>query len=85
MILNASSMTKVTSLVYDAEGSEFFKCSSNINAQVMLNSIFESEGIDCSASLAFTSTLLFGSFLWRDCITPSGFAASVLSGEIFLR
>ena len=85
MILIASSSSGVTSLNYDAEGAEFFKCSNILNAQVMLNSIFEAEGIDCSASSAFTSTLLFGSFLWKDSISPSGFAASVLSSEDFLR
>ena len=85
MILVASSTSEVTLLDYDSEAREFFKCSNVLNAQVMINIIFESEGIDCSTSPAFTSTLLFGSFLWKDTLSPSGFAASVLSSENVLR
>jgi hypothetical protein len=84
MILVASSISEVTELEYSAEASEFFKCSNTLNAQVMLNSQFETANIECSASSAVTTTLMYGSFLWRNALSPSGFAASVLtSGGIF--
>ena len=84
MILIACSVSEVTVLEYDAEGAEFFKSSSILNAQVMLNSLLKTEGINCSVSTAMTSSLLLGSFLWKDSISPSGFASSVLSSESFI-
>ena len=81
MILVASSVTEVTCLDYDADGVEFFKSSSCVNAQVMLNSLLESENIECSVSSAMTATLQYGSFLWKDPLSPSGFSACVLSSE----
>ena len=85
MIQVASSISEVTEIDYGADGVEFFKCSNTLNAQVMLNSLFEVENIDCSVSAAVTNSLLYGSFLWKDSMSPSGFAASVLSTEGVLR
>ena len=51
----------------------------------MLNSLLETEGIECSVSAAVATTLLYGSFLWKDSLSPSGFAASVLTSEGVLR
>ena len=51
----------------------------------MLNSIFEAERIDCSVSTAMTSALALGSFLWKDNVSPSGFASAVISSESFIR
>ena len=85
MILVACSVSEVTILEYDAEGAAFFKSSSVLNAQVLLNSLLEAESIDCSVSPALTSSLLLGSFLWKDSISPSGFASAVLSSESFIR
>jgi hypothetical protein len=85
MILVASSTGEVTELEYSAEVTEFFKCSNTLNAQVMLNSQFETANIECSASSAVTKKLMYGSFIWRNALSPSGFAASVLTSEgIFL-
>ena len=81
MILVASSVGEVTVIDYDADASEFFKCSTNLNAQVMINSIFESEGVECSISAGVTTALLYGSFLWKNSLSPSGLAASVISSE----
>ena len=81
MILVASSVGEVTIIDYDADASEFFKCSTNLNAQVMINSIFESEGVECSISAGVTTALLYGSFLWKNSLSPSGLAASVISSE----
>ena len=61
MILVLSSTCEVTSLNYDGTLTLTLN-SSNLNVQVMLNSLFESEGIDCSVLTALASTLLFGSF-----------------------
>ena len=81
MILVASSVSEVTELDYQADGSNFFKCSSTLNTLVMLNSLLETEGIECSVSAAVATALLYGSFLWKDSLSPSGFAASVLTSE----
>lgn len=64
---------------------KFFKCSNNLNAQVMLNSMLESSGINCSISSAITATLLFGSFLWKNASSPSGLAPAVISSEGIFR
>ena len=60
IILVAASIGEITALHYDADAAEFFKCSNNLNAQVMLNSLLEAEGIDCSILSAVTATLLMG-------------------------
>ena len=85
MILVAASVGEITVLDYDADAVEFFKCSNNLNAQVMLNSLLETEGIDCSISSAVTASLLYGSFLWKDALSPSGLAAAVISSEGIFR
>ena len=85
MILVAASSSDVTEIDYDADAVEFFKCSTPLHAQVMLNSLFESEGIECSVSPALATTLLYGSFLWRNSLSPAGLAASVLTSEGVLR
>ena len=51
----------------------------------MLNSHFKIEGIDCSFSSAVTATLLYGRFLWKNPLSPSGLAASVISSEDIFR
>lgn len=63
----------------------FFKCSNNLNANIMLNSLLETEGIDCSISSAMTTALMHGCFLWINAITPSGLAASAIISEDHLR
>jgi hypothetical protein len=85
MISVASIVGEITSLDYDAGAAEFFKCSNNLNAQVMLNSLLEAEDIECSVSSAVTATLLYGSFLWKDSLSPSGLAAAVNSSEGIFR
>ena len=85
MILIATSTSEVTTLDYDAEAAEFFKCSTPLHAQVMLNSVLETEGIECSVSSAMATTLLYGSFLWRNALSPAGLAASVLTSEGIIR
>ena len=85
MILVASSVGEVTELEYTAEAVEFFKSSNTLHAQVLLNSQFEIDGIEVSASAAFATTLLYGGFLWKNDLSPSGFAASVLTSEGLMR
>ena len=81
MILVASSVGEVTLAEYDADAKEFFKSSNNLNAQILLNSKLETEGIEVSVSPAMTTALLVGSFLWKNPVSPSGFASSVLISE----
>ena len=50
MILVASSIGEITEVDYKSEAVEFFKCSNNINAKVMLNIQFEIKVIECSVS-----------------------------------
>ena len=85
MIFLASSVGEITEVEYKAEAVELFKCSNNINAQVMLNSQFLIEGIECSFSSAVTATLLYGRFLWKNPLSSSGLAASVISSEGLFR
>ena len=85
MILVAASSSEVTEVDYDANAAEFFKCSTPLHAQVMLNSILEAEGIECSVSAAMATTLLYGSFLWQNPLSPAGLAASVLTTEGIIR
>ena len=81
MILVASSVGEITLTEYDADAKEFFKSSNNLNAQILLNSKLETEGIEVSVSPAMTTALLVGSFLWKNPLSPSGFASSVLISE----
>lgn len=85
LMLVASSKSEITEVKYSADASEFFKCTNTLNAQVMLNSLFETEGIDCAVSTAVATTLLYGSLLWKDALSPSGFASSVLSSTGVMR
>lgn len=85
MILVASSIGEITELEYSADAAEFFKCSNALHAQVMLNSLFETENVEVSVSPAVATTLLYGGFLWKNAFSPSGFAASVLSSESIFR
>ena len=48
MILVTSSVGEITVVDYKAKAVELFKCSNNIDSQVILNSKFEIEGIKCS-------------------------------------
>ena len=79
LFLVASSVTDTTIDELNDQAKELFKQNSILNAQIFLNSIFEEENIDISVSSALTSSLLNGSVLWKDCLTPSGLASSVLS------
>ena len=85
MILVASSVGEVTEVDYNADAAEFFKCSNTLNAQVMLNSLLEADDIECSVSSAVATTLMYGSFLWRNQLSPAGLASSVLSSEGIMR
>lgn len=46
MILVASSQGEVTVTEINAQAMSFFKCSNNLNANIMLNSLLETSGID---------------------------------------
>ena len=85
MFLIASSLNETTEEELNAKAKEFFLQNSVLNAQIFLNSLFDSKKIEVSASLAFTSALMHSSILWKDDLTPSGLASSVLSSQGVLR
>jgi hypothetical protein len=85
MILVASSTGQVTETEPNVLAAQFFKSSSLLNANIMLNSLFETEQLDCSVSNAVTNAFMRGSFLWTNAVTPSGLAASVITTEDLLR
>ena len=85
MILVASSQGEVTAMELNDQAKAFFKCSNHLSANVMLNCLLETKQVDCSISTAMTQALLCGCFLWRNAITPSGFAASAIISEDTIR
>lgn len=85
MILVASSQGEVTAMELNDQATAFFKCSNHLSASVMLNCLLETKQIDCSISTAMTQALMCGCFLWRNAITPSGFAASAIVSEDTIR
>ena len=85
MFLVASSVGGVTEPELNAEAKNFFSQSSVLNAQIFLNSLFETEGLDMFASSAIMLSFMHGSLLWKDDLTPSGLAASVLSSQDIIK
>ena len=85
MILVASSQGDVTAMELNDQAKAFFKCSNHLSANVMLNCLLETKQVDCSISTAMTQALMCGCFLWRNAITPSGFAASAIISEDTIR
>ena len=85
MILVASSQGEVTAMEINDQAKAFFKCPNHLSANVMLNCLLETKQIDCSISTAMTQALMCGCFLWRNAITPSGFAASAIVSEDCIR
>lgn len=85
MFLIASSIGRTTETDINNEAKKFFNQSSNLNAQIFLNSLLPKEGIDVTVSAAVTSALLHGSILWKDELTPSGLAVSVLTSQDVIR
>ena len=85
MILVASSQGEVTAMEINDHAKAFFKCTNHLSANVMLNCLLETKQIDCSISTAMTQALMCGCFLWRNSITPSGFAASAIVSEDCIR
>ena len=71
MILVASSVNKATMVELNPQASEFFKSQNTLHANITLNSHLEMEQIDCSISNAMMTSLLHGSFLWINSVTPS--------------
>ena len=85
MILVASSVNKATIVELNLQTAEFFKSQNILHANIMLNSHLEMEQIDCSISNAMTTSLLYGSFLWVNSVTPSDLACSVITTEDFMK
>ena len=85
MLLNACSVGEAQPSKMGEEAMEFFKLSGIKQAHIHLNSLLESRGIRVSVSHAVANALYCGAFKWSNLLTPSGFAASVLETESFLR
>ena len=85
MILNACSVGEAQPSKVGDEAMEFFNLSGIRQAHIHLNSLLDSKGIRVSISHAATNALFCGAFKWSNLLTPSGFAASVLESESFLR
>ena len=85
MFLIAASTGGIIETEINEEAKMFFKQSSVLNAQIFLNSLFEAESLDASVSSAVTSSFMHGSLLWKDELTPSGLAASVLSSQDIIK
>ena len=81
MIKVASSIGEVTALDITDNANEFFKSSSVLNAEILLNTIMETEKIECCIPTSMATSLLHGSFLWTNSITPSGLSCSVINSE----
>lgn len=74
MMLVAISVSEVTQLEYKSDASEFFKCTNTVNAQVMLNSLLEEEGIDYSVSSEQQQYYYMGDFCGK-IIVPIWFCS----------
>ena len=81
ILLMATSLGEAVPSELNPKAMEFFSQPNTLNAQVLLNSLLQAERIDCSISSAMATSLLHGSFLWVNGITPSGFASSVILSE----
>lgn len=85
MLLIASSQGEVIPTTLRDEAMSFFSQSSVLNAQIYLNSILESEQIECFVSSALTTSLMHGSLLWLNALTPSGLASSVICSSDIMK
>ena len=85
MLLLASSQGDAIPSELGKEAMEFFSQSTVLNAQIYLNSHLESLKIECSVSSALTTSLMHGSLLWVNSLTPSGLASSVISSLDIIR
>ena len=85
MLLIASSQGEVIPSTLRDEAMSFFTQSSVLNSQIYLNSILEAEQIECSVSPALTTSLMHGSFLWSNSLSPSGLASSVISSSDIMK
>lgn len=85
MFFVASSLGPIKEDTVNAKAMEFFKQSSVLNAQIFLNGLMEANGVDISVSPAVTTALMHGSLLWKDDLTPSGLASSVLTSQGVLK
>ena len=85
MILNACSVGEAQPSKVGENAMEFFNLPGIRQAHIHLNSLLDSKGIRVSISHAAANALFCGAFKWSNLLTPSGFSASVLDSESFLR
>ena len=85
MLLNASSVGEARPSALTEEAMDFFKQSGIKQAHIHLNSLLDGKGIRVSIPHSVVNALFCGAFKWSNLATPSGFAASVLETESYLR
>ena len=85
MLLNASSIGEAKPSTVGEEAMEFFKQPGIKQAHIHLNSLLDGKGIRVSIPHSVVNALYCGAFKWSNLATPSGFAASVLETESYLR
>ena len=85
MLLNASSIGQAKPSSLQEEAMDFFKQSGIKQAHILLNSLLDGKGIRVSIPHSVVNALFCGAFKWSNLATPSGFAASVLETESYLR
>ena len=81
MMLIASSRGSVVPSELNEEAQKFFKMQNFSKAQQYLESHLEAKGIECAIPTAVANLWLQGCLLWTNPLTPSGFAASVISSK----
>ena len=81
MIKVMSSVGKVTALDITDNANEFFKSSSILNVEILLNTIMETKKIEWSITTSMAMSLLHGSFFWTNSMTPSGLTCSIINSE----
>ena len=85
MLLNASSVGEARPSALTEEAMDFFKQPGIKQAHIHLNSLLDGKGIRVSIPHSVVNALFCGAFKWSNLATPSGFAASVLETESYLR
>ena len=85
MLLVASSQGEALPSEPNTEALDFFSQANVLNAQIYINSMFDSMQIECAISPTLTTSLMHGSFLLASTLTPSGLAASVISSLDVIR
>ena len=81
MLLVDSSRGNIVQQEINDEAKKFHSSPDRVQAQLMLNTILEEQGIECCISSALTNLFTYGNLLWSSPITPSGLSTMVISSK----